>query len=133
MLAGVCHQLVCGRWCIALSPERRYHTQTPEHEPEEEEREQHNTRCSRRRGVTGKRLILNVATVYNLASFPGLQCEGLGMRPNITISICEQPHSWAPPLRNANVKEEPRNEANSWISKSGCRKPNNMNSELSGL
>ena len=36
-LAGVCHQLVCGQLCTAQSPERRYHTQTPEHEPEEEE------------------------------------------------------------------------------------------------
>ena len=34
VLAGVCHQLVCGRWYISQSPERRYYTQTPEHEPE---------------------------------------------------------------------------------------------------
>ena len=38
VLVGVCHQLACGQWCISQSPERKYHTQTPEHEPEEERR-----------------------------------------------------------------------------------------------
>ena len=38
VLVGVCHQLACGQWCTAQSPKRKYHTQTPEHEPEEERR-----------------------------------------------------------------------------------------------